>query len=200
MLGVTSRYTPGTAGGKKTLPKAKITLELPSQPEYREHLENEHLLFRNKLGDWNSFIAPYQKDSANPNRLEIDSFVLENVQRSHRSRSQIVETNESAILFMYGEQALVYNFALRLMDGGENLSGEKFDWLDKLERFYERFSGQVIADYNMDFRVSFKRRSYKGVWLNFDIQEESDFDRAAGVTFQMFVVEKNPHLYTINGR
>lgn len=200
-LGVTSRYPSRGGGGRKELPKATITLELPAPSSgLRKRLENEHeLLFEASMGEWSAFIAPFQTNKANPNLLTIDTFLLETAQRSHRSRSQIAETNEAAILFMYGEQAKVYSFSLRLMDGGENLSGTTFDWLEKMEKFYERFSGQTIADYNMKFTLSYKHREYTGVWLNFDIQEESDFDRTAGVTFQMFVLDKRSSNYTING-
>ncbi len=204
-FGVTSKYS-SDANIKGDLPKAVIKLELPPKTEDTQgvtawgKLQKEHNESFGGLDSFDEFIKPYQKrPDSKPNELILDTFVLENVQRSRRSRSQVIETNERAILFVYGEQAKLYTFALRVLDGGVPLQGKEYktNWLDHFEKFYERFGPQTIADHQLRFSISYKGNEHVGVWLNMDIQEESNFDKVAGVTFQMFVSETITPTYTI---
>ena len=196
-MGVTARYPTGDSG--KELPKARITLALPDPTSpLRERLEREHDRFFVIWGIGIPSLSPFEKTRLTP--IFDHRYVYLGNGAAFQEPLANRRNQRNRYSFMYGEQAKIYNFSLRLMDGGENLFGTSFDWLDKIEKFYERFNGQVIADYNMKFAISYKNREYTGVWLNFDIQEESDFDKTAGVTFQMFVLNKETKSYKVNGR
>lgn len=194
VYGVPGRH-PSGEDGKKPLPKAKIKLVL----KHEEKLKLQHDRVFSEMKKWDDFKESFKSENTVEDALEIDKFVLESVQRANRARSQIVETNERPILFVYGDQAEVYNFSLRLIEGGKNFRGQKTDWLTQFEKFYNRFRAQTIADYQLDLSIRYKEKEFHGVWLNMDIQEESDFDRTAVVNFQLFVLKKVDHTYTING-
>lgn len=186
-----SRYRPRGSDEKLTvLPDSKITLELPAPGSFLEEKLKEQYesLFASELGDWDNFIRPFKKRD---NLLEINRFALESVQRANRARAQVVETNESPFLFVYGDQAEVYTFSLQLLDGGKlATSNGDVDWLNSFEDFYTAFKAQTIADYRLRLSVHYKNNEYVGVWLNMDVQETSEFDTVAMVSFQFYCTKK----------
>ncbi len=190
-----SRYRPQSLkeGKLVQLPKTKITLEMPGDSRLKEKLKSQHNnLFASELGSWSEFVRPFSSlENGQSDKLVLDCFALDSVQRSNKSRSQIVETNEAPFLFVYGDQAELYTFSLQLLDGGRlATSDEDINWLNKFEDFYTRFRAQTIVDYQMRLSIHYKNNEFFGVWLNMDIQENSEFDTLAVATFQFYCTKK----------
>lgn len=190
------RYDDETSG----LNKAALVLTIPSD-EVAQKLSEAH--DKNRFGglSWEEFIRPFQLQFPHDkNQLTIKEFILENDHQPNRSRFQVVETNESSILFMFGDQARIFTYQLRLLQGGFNLVGQDTDWFSRLENFYHRFNGTIIASYGLKLSLQFDREIHDIVWLNFDAQRSADTDTLASVTIQAFVVNKKRPKYTLGRR
>lgn len=202
VFGVPSSYLKPESGsrGERRLPKAEIRIDIPRNddgPDTLARLRADHDDARYQL-PWNEYVAPYV-DPHNDRILRLRHFVLGDVGESVRSRFQVVESNESPILFMFGEQARIYNYNFHILSGGTNLRNQDTDWKRLFERFYDRFNGAVIAHYRLKMYLSFAREEHQVVWLNLDMRRSSETDVLAVAQSQMFLVKKRWKQHTVNG-
>lgn len=193
IFGVPAGYTE-----QGDLPKAEIRLEIPGN-DVLNLLKATHDVDR--FGEWEEFITPYKVgDPPNDQQLVLREFILADVTKSNRTRFQIVETNESPILFTFGDQAKVYSYEFQILNGGLNLAGQDTEWIRRFEDFYERFNAVTIATYGLRLYVDYDREVHEVVWLTLDIRQSSESDVIATAHSQMYLVNKRRKRYTLGKR
>lgn len=123
-------------------------------------------------------------------KIIFDKFMLRNVSRSKKPISQIVQTNKYPILYVLGERAKVYNFSLSLLDGGTDMLGDDYGWLNQFEKINQLADAKALVDNEgLKLKIVYGDKIATGVWLDVGIRENADQDKVVSCDFQMFVTD-----------